>query len=666
MAYSSTRLAIRRARSLLSIVAALAATTLLLTGPVGCSDPSIERQAKFEKELGAIAAECSNLLGTKVDLLSSNPTDESLAALRAVADKAKGLSAGSPTQEAAARSLAASISRTSGVLALSRATSIEAAHEEKRALALAADSLANDLDAVAEAAGNLDLDDSRAAAQGLKSEAPESARRLQSAVAKFESPLNAASSRMSEAAARLSALDQENAVLLRKARESNPEVALTFVEEAAKVQAEARATRTSMSNNGIDAAELSSKKALEESNLGAAQNLQSAATAALDLLGQFEGDVRSSAQKTAEMAKTLRAQTEELLKSIVDERAGALRAAYDAAAADFANGSSGGSPSTIALSDELRLQIRELEGLGAHGRALLALKGENAAGLADAKAAAETLIASIKEKSTAAVDQLANAGEEASAFPARAFFDEVKKMADGLSVDKLMTPPALVERPKAVAKKAGGASGRSMSGDGGAAGGIADLDAWVKQMNELTANGEFETVMDAIVGAADDSTETGRAMSNLTKRLMRASLPLQKALHAKFGKSTLDVADMPGGNFGVGMMVVKSNNGEIASVGGVGTEQIVFRKIGGVWKIDYVEALRRSGVSDEQLEAMGPAMAMMGETMAASMERAMQEVAAAVEAGQFATLEEVSKAIVGKMADAIGGLGGGGGRGRGF
>jgi predicted transcriptional regulator len=63
---------------------------------------------------------------------------------------------------------------------------------------------------------------------------------------------------------------------------------------------------------------------------------------------------------------------------------------------------------------------------------------------------------------------------------------------------------------------------------------------------------------------------------------------------------------------------------------------------------------------------MGPAMAMMGETMAASMERAMQEVAAAVEAGQFATLEEVSKAIVGKMADAIGGLGGGGGRGRGF
>ena len=336
MAYSSTRLAIRRARSLSSIVAACTATALLLTGPVGCSDPSIERQAKFEKDLGAVAAEYSNLLGTKVDLLSSNPTEESLASLRAVAGKAKGLSAGSPTQESSARSLAASIYRTSGALALSRASSIEAEHEEKRSLAIAADSLADDLDAIAESAGTLDLGDSRAQAQGLKSEASESARRLQGAIAKFETPLNAATSRMSEAAARLSALDQENAVLLRKARESNPEVALTFVEEAAKVQSEARATRTSMSNDGLDAAELTSKKNLEESGLSAAQSLQSAASAALDLLGQFEGDVKASAQKTADMAKTLRVQAEELMKSVIDERAGALRAAYDAAAADFA------------------------------------------------------------------------------------------------------------------------------------------------------------------------------------------------------------------------------------------------------------------------------------------------------------------------------------------
>jgi len=43
----------------------------------------------------------------------------------------------------------------------------------------------------------------------------------------------------------------------------------------------------------------------------------------------------------------------------------------------------------------------------------------------------------------------------------------------------------------------------------------------------------------------------------------------------------------------------------------------------------------------------------------------MQEIAAAVEAGQYATPEEVTQALIEKMAGAMGGLGGGG-RGRGF
>ena len=155
--------------------------------------------------------------------------------------------------------------------------------------------------------------------------AAQAARALQSAVAALETPLNAATSRMSEASARLAALDQENAVLLRKARESNPEVALTFVEEASKVQAESRAARASMSNDGIAAGALTLDKALAEKTLAAAQNLQSAAGEALDLLGSFEGDVQANAQKSADMAKTLRAQAEAILKSIAEERAGVLR-----------------------------------------------------------------------------------------------------------------------------------------------------------------------------------------------------------------------------------------------------------------------------------------------------------------------------------------------------
>jgi hypothetical protein len=105
---------------------------LLVNGPLGCSDPSMERQAKFDREVSALAADYGKTLSGRADLLSSNPTDESLAALRALADRAKGMSGGSSTQESAARSLASSIYRTAGALALSRAAAIEARHEVDR------------------------------------------------------------------------------------------------------------------------------------------------------------------------------------------------------------------------------------------------------------------------------------------------------------------------------------------------------------------------------------------------------------------------------------------------------------------------------------------------------------------------------------------------------
>jgi hypothetical protein len=316
------------------------------------------------------------------------------------------------------------------------------------------------------------------------------------------------------------------------------------------------------------------------------------------------------------------------------------------------------------MSDELRLQMRELEGIGAHGRTLLALKGDGAAGVAEAKAAAEVLITSIKEKTNAAVEQLANAGEDASTSPAAAFFGDLKKRTDGLSADKLMTPPAAVERPKSAAKKPSGSTGRSMSGEATASGGIVDLEAWIKQMNDLSAQGEYEAVADAITAATDTSTDTGRAMGEMSSRMMRAMAPISKAMMEKFGSAAVPLEALGNaGSLGVGMMSIKSNDGEIASVGGAGTDELVFRKSGGVWRIDYVEALRRRGLSDEQMAAMGPAITMMGNQMAASMEKAFKEVADGVRAGQYASPEEVVKAMLEKIKNMAGAMGGGAGRG---
>ena len=57
----------------------------------GCNDPELEKQAAFERQFNAVAAEYAKTLGDRPDLLSANPTDESIAALRSVADRAKAL-----------------------------------------------------------------------------------------------------------------------------------------------------------------------------------------------------------------------------------------------------------------------------------------------------------------------------------------------------------------------------------------------------------------------------------------------------------------------------------------------------------------------------------------------------------------------------------------------
>ncbi|MEY3143911.1 MAG: hypothetical protein RLY21_2404 [Planctomycetota bacterium] len=665
MAYSSIRLA----RPLSSVVAGCLATVLLVNGPLGCSDPSMERQAKFDQELSALAADYGKTLSGRADLLSSTPTDESLAALRALADRAKGMSGGSPTQEAAARSLASSIYRTAGALALSRAAAIEARHEVDRSLAIAADTLADDLDAIANAASGLDLGDPRSEAQGMKTEASQAARALQAAVASLETPLNAATSRMSEAAARLAALDQENAVLLRKARESNPEVALTFVEEAAKVQTEARAARTSMSNDGIAAGALTIDKTLAEKSLAAAQNLQSAAGEALELLGSFESDVKASAQKSADMAKTLRAQAEALVKAIADERAGLLRASYDAAATDLGNSGASGNLNYTIMTDELRLKLTELNGLGSHGRALATMMGESAPGYSDAKASAETVIAAVKEKATAAADQLANAGEDPTLAPIKAYFDEVKKNADGMTVEKLMVPPAPVAKPQVAAKS----SGRSMSGSSAASG--ESLESIIDQLN--AAAGDEAKVMQALTTYIDDSKPLGRSFKSLLSASSSSMQPVIDAITEKYGadaaaearkslQSSLGGRGMAGGmasgmggglgGFGGALytkLTEKSNDGTTAVYDTGEGGEFIFVKTSGGWKLDMSASLPPE--MSEMFERIAPMM----EAMTAPMKAAAEDIAAKIRSGEIKPEELATKLREELMKSMGGGFGGG-------
>ena len=655
------RLSSVHARSLATLVAGCLATVLV----VGCNDPELERQAAFERQFKQVASEYAEVVGGRPDLLSVSPTEESIAALRAVADKAKGLSGGSAGQQKAAREFAASVMRTSASIQLARATWLESSEDVVRGLALSASSLAADLEAIASAAEAMDLTGSRSDSEGTKSESSSEARSLKDALQELEGPAGTLNDEISQANSRLAELGQEAAVLLRKARESSASAGLAFVEEAAAIKTEARNLAKTTSMNQIEADAMSGEAKVVGGALQAAEGVRDAATSALDLINSFESSIDGEAAKARDVAKNLRSVASTLMKSIADERAGALKAAYEAAAADMAAAAGDTESDALKnslLSDELRLRVTQIMGLGAQGRMLASAGGDRASGLSDLKGAAETAITELKEKATAAADQFASAGEDPALASLKGYVDGVKKMADGLTVDLLMNPPKAAEAKVASGSKS---SGRSMSGAGGAS--EADLDALVARLNALEGPAANEMMLELI----DDSTPTGKAMKDMLGSAVSMMKPLTDAVAEKFGAdAAAKLAEGLGGRQAGGMgsslrlgdgmngLTKKSVDGATAVFTTEDGTEIRFTSSSGSWKLDAAATMSEEQAA--QLQQLAPMLSMM----MAPMKKAATAVADRVKAGEFASAEEVGAALQQEMMKSMGG-GFGGGRGRG-
>ena len=650
MAYRSHN---RLARPLALLAAGSLATVVLL----GCSDPTVERQVKFEQELSAVATEYAKTLGSRPDLLSKTPTDESLAALRALADRANGLSGGSSTQQTAARALSLSISRTTGALALDRAQAIEASHEVVRGLARSALGLAGELDAVADAGGRLDLAQDRAELQRRRDEASRTARSLQSTAASIDGPLGQVESRMKESAARLAQLEQENAVLLRKARESNPQTGLAFVEEAATVQGDSRSVRTALANDGIARGEFALERSLTEKSLQSAQGLQSAAAEALDFLGAFEADVSSNAQKSRTLASELRAQADSMLKAVADERTSVVARLFQDAAADLSKASGAtGALANAVTSDELRLAYAQFSSAIAEARTVVATQGTSAAGLGELKANAETLLTSLRERATATADQLANTEEDPSLAVMKRYVDAVKKMADGADVAKMLAP-AVEPKPAANANAAG--RPRADSPDAGPD----NLSEIIARIGSLGS--DPSAISAFMIEIVDDSTGAGRAMKSIMSQSLKAIEPINAAILEKFGADAAKaigesmmqgmggmggrgaIGAMGGGDFSA--LTEKSNDGRTAVFSMGGETELTFVRRASGWKLDLLAGMDPSMVP--MLEQAAPMMGMM----MGPMKKAAESVAARVRAGEFANAEEAMQAFQSEMMKSMGG-----------
>ncbi len=651
----------------IAVVLSSCMTATLLSG---CVDPELDKQAKFQKQLDEVSAGYVAAVGGDPAMLSTAPSDEALTALRALGNRARGLSGGTASQEESARALAASISRTTGSIALARAAWLESGQEIVRDLAINASSLAADLDAVAQAGEDLNLSSSTDDAREVKAASAADMRAFQEEVRQIEVPAAQLAQRIAEGSARLSQLNQESALLARKARESTPAAGLAFVEEAALIQSDARTLQTSVENDTIVADQVVSQGEYASARLTAAQNTQAAATNAIEFLGTFDADIKGQSGKSREMANELRRNAQSLLKAIDDERAGALKSAYEGAIADFSSASAGAGGSgadSAALAntlmiEELRLLSTQIAGLGAQGRMLgMESVADNAAALATVRTEAEAVITAFKEKATTAADQFANLGEDPALAGLKTYIDGVKKVADGLTVDKLMTPVAVVEVKKPAAAKAigaGASSGRSSSGESNT--GIADPDAFVAKLAALS--GDPSAAAALFVGAIDDSTPIGKAMKSMVGSMMTAMKPVSDAMIEKFGSASL--GSMAGGMgaldvSSLGNLTQRSNDGTRAVYGAEGGTEITFVKGANGWAIDMSEAMRASGMTDEQIDQMAPMMSMMMGPMMGSMKKAATEVAARIAADEFATVEEAQAALQEMMAaGAAGALGG--------
>ncbi|MEY2794379.1 MAG: hypothetical protein RIR10_95, partial [Planctomycetota bacterium] len=587
-------------RSVLSRgLAACVATALSASLLVGCGDPKLAEQAKFEKEFNTVASSYENAVRGNTALLSSNPSSESVAALRALAEQAKALSGGTSAQQEAAMQLAASMYRTAGSIELARASGIEAEQEIARSVAFNASLLAADLDAIGAAAEALDYSSATSLPEAMKSGAANAARKLQEEVRTLERPLGQLVEEINSRTAELARLESESAVSLRRARESSAKIAEDYVNEAARIQEEARGVRDTLTDKSIAADDLAITLTLTQVEFESVKAVQAAATEALDFVAGYRAEVDGAATKARDLAAELKKKADAIMKSIAEERAGALKSAYEAAATDFANAASSAGSSaasdalrTALMSEELRLKVTEVLGLGSHGRMVAATGGSDLAAL---KTEAETAITALKEKAAAAADAMASVSDEKLA-ELKASIEETKKMADGLSVDKLLAPPALAEKPKTAKNSSGAGSGasstgRSMSGAGGA--GADDIETWVAQYNAAIESKPSDAV-EMMLAVMDDSTSVGKAMKDMSGPMLSAMAPLYDAMQAKFGTTKLELG---GGGMGGGGMAAGLGSG-VSSLEKVSVDsdravfkdangqETVFVKTDAGWKVD--------------------------------------------------------------------------------
>ena len=658
---------LRHSLSAVLAVGFISGATLL----TGCGDPTIASARAFDARFNALAEAAASAN----DAFSAEADATSLSTLKQLANEVSGLNGATAGQTEAAQTLAASLFRKVASAELARAIRFEQDESTARALAVALANGAASLDGIASSYDNVDLSNTQASATTLRDRSQQIAQIARSGVAAIAAPLAALERQIQAMNANIAQLETESAVLLLKARQAGPATGLPFVEESARLTAEASALKVSMS--GIVAqfdatAPMAQFAALSGET---ATSVNAAAESELDQLNQLKGVLSDQSKLARNLANQMRDRAVETTQRIDAERAGPLADAYAAATealdkcSGLARGSAGDALQLEVHVERAQLAMSALRGMTEQARvyAVLANSGplfggeaKYAASLDALKASATERLTAMREQITAGVDATQMLGEDARATATKKWFNDAKKNADALDVEKLFTPPAPVEVAIVAPVK------RTLSPSSGATAsattGFPTPEALAAAMNAARLDPAADPMRCFTASSAG-----GKAMLSVMGPMMKEMIPLRKAVAAKFGPEALSAL----GDIGAGMGlpgVTSGGTGDV-SVGDIsgdtgtltsGTTSMPIVKTATGWFVDFNATLEASGADLAQMEQMAPMMKAGFAMVMPMLKKAIASVTAKVESGEITDAADVGPALEEAMSAGMPG----GGRGR--
>ena len=655
---------LRHSMSAVLAVGVISGATLL----TGCGDPTIASARAFDARFNALAEAAASAN----DAFSAEADATSLSTLKQLANEVSGLNGATAGQTEAAQTLAASLFRKVASAELARAIRFEQDESTARALAVALANGAASLDGIASSYDNVDLSNTQASATTLRDRSQQIAQIARSGVAAIAAPLAALERQIQAMNANIAQLETESAVLLLKARQAGPATGLPFVEESARLTAEASALKVSMS--GIVAqfdatAPMAQFAALSGET---ATSVNAAAESELDQLNQLKGVLSDQSKLARNLANQMRDRAVETTQRIDAERAGPLADAYAAATealdkcSGLARGSAGDALQLEVHVERAQLAMSALRGMTEQARvyAILANSGplfggeaKYAASLDALKASATERLTAMREQITAGVDATQMLGEDARATATKKWFNDAKKNADALDVEKLFTPPAPVEVAIVAPVK------RTLSASSGATAsataGFPTPEALAAAMNAARLDPAADPMRCFTASSAG-----GKAMLSVMGPMMKEMIPLRKAVAAKFGPEALSAL----GDIGAGMGlpgVTSGGTGDV-SVGDIsgdtgtltsGTTSMPIVKTATGWFVDFNATLEASGADLAQMEQMAPMMKAGFAMVMPMLKKAIASVTAKVESGEITDAADVGPALEEAMSAGMPGMG---------